>query len=37
MSGCAAWNASMVCWDTVCELPGLFDHQVIWAAGFTPE
>jgi hypothetical protein len=36
MSGWAAWNVSMICWETSLEEPGLFDHQVICAAGFTP-
>src|SRR3954451_16240935 len=35
MSDCAAWKASMICWVTACELPGLDDQKVISLAGVT--
>src|SRR3712207_6808788 len=33
MSLCEAWNASMICWVTACELPGLLDQKEISLAG----
>src|SRR3954451_21931824 len=35
MSDCAAWKASMICWVTAWELPGLDDQKVISLAGVT--
>src|SRR5947209_7081104 len=33
MSLCDAWKASMICWVTAWELPGLLDQKVISLAG----
>src|SRR3954454_5795893 len=35
MSLCEAWKASMICWVTAWELPGLLDQKVISLAGVT--
>src|SRR3954454_17797699 len=33
MSDCAAWKASMICWVTAWDEPGLLDQKVISLAG----
>src|SRR3954453_4843833 len=35
MSLCEAWKASMICWVTACDEPGLLDQKVISLAGVT--
>src|SRR3954470_10939803 len=37
MSDCDAWKASMICWVTAWDEPGLLDQKVISLAGVTED